>query len=374
MGSMAEERCPWDSGSEDDEDEDWLYSSVSRYQHLLMCRLGVVGSCLAVSPSGKCMALAGKAGDREELAIYKMPGKLMADNPIDEGLTSSRDFGLLAGTVQAGKVDQLKFLGDDSVVVGQRGSTGASLWGWQDLEGDLVTCRQRWSQTKIECQVLEVIGKEVYIGGGGKVARLKNDKWEERQVTSASGSFTSLLPSDEECLWVVHSSGGVQMIDWRIPQDSISNTQTPNWNAKAGQSTLLVQSHENKCVMASLSPCGLLNLTSPTDRSPLGELRLPSTPSMAPAIPLLTRGNKDKLVASLGGDIWIIDIASLNIEFCHDGHRKKSKGNQVIHFFLFESHNLVFKVLGVAAHPRERMLLSSDSLGSLHAWQYNPGT
>ena len=86
-----------------------------------------------------------------------------------------------------------------------------------------------------------------------------------------------------------------------------------------------------KCVMASLSPCGLLNLTSPTDRSPLGELRLPSTPSMAPAIPLLTRGNKDKLVASLGGDIWIIDIASLNIEFCHDGHRKKSKGNQVIH-------------------------------------------
>ena len=125
------------------------------------------------------------------------------------------------------------------------------------------------------------------------------------------------------------------MVDWRIPQDSISNTQTSNWNAKAGQSTLLVQSHEDKCVMASLSPCGLLNLTSPTDRSPLGELRLPSTPSMAPALPLLTRGNKDKLVASLGGDIWIIDIASLNIEFCHDGHRKKSKGNQVINLTVF---------------------------------------
>ena len=38
MGSMPDERCPWDSGSEEDEDEDWLYSSVSRYQHLLMCR------------------------------------------------------------------------------------------------------------------------------------------------------------------------------------------------------------------------------------------------------------------------------------------------------------------------------------------------
>ena len=38
MGSMLDERCPWDSGSEEDEDEDWLYSSVSRYQHLLMCR------------------------------------------------------------------------------------------------------------------------------------------------------------------------------------------------------------------------------------------------------------------------------------------------------------------------------------------------
>ena len=125
---MMEERCPWDSDSEEDEDEDWLYSSVSRYQHLLMCRLGVVGSCVAVSQSGKSMALAGKAGDREEMAVYKMPGKVMAGNPVDEGLTSSRDFGLLAGTVQAGKVDQLQFLEEESLVVGQRGSTGASLW------------------------------------------------------------------------------------------------------------------------------------------------------------------------------------------------------------------------------------------------------
>ena len=53
---------------------------------------------------------------------------------------------------------------------------------------------------------------------------------------------------------------------------------------------------------------------------------------------------------------------------------RRAKEIRYIHFFLCESHNLVFKVLGVAAHPRERMLLSSDSLGSLHAWQYNPGT
>ena len=39
-----------------------------------------------------------------------------------------------------------------------------------------------------------------------------------------------------------------------------------------------------------------------------------------------------------------------------------------------ERHNLDFQVLGVAAHPRERLLLSSDDLGALHAWQYNPTT
>ena len=35
---------------------------------------------------------------------------------------------------------------------------------------------------------------------------------------------------------------------------------------------------------------------------------------------------------------------------------------------------LDFQVLGVAAHPRERLILSSDGLGALHAWQYNPTT
>jgi len=355
MGSMLEERCPWDSGSEEDEDEDWLFSSVSRYQHLLMCRLGVVGSCLAVSPSGKCMALAGKAGDREEMAVYKMPGKLMADNPVDEGLTSSRDFGLLAGTVQAGKVDQLQFLGEESVVVGQRGSTGASLWAWRGAEGDLVTCKQKWSQTEVECEVLEVGEKQVFISGGGQVARLSGEQdWEERRVTTAS--ISSLLQDGEECLWVAHSSGGVQMIDWRKPLDSTPGKPMADRTAKNGQYTLLMRSHEGGCIVATLSSCGLLNLTS-TDSSPLGELRLPITPSLTPVSPLLARGRDGRLVASIGGDIWVVDTDSLHIEFCHDGHSRRGRGNQV---------------LGVAAHPRERLLLSSDSLGALHAWQYNP--
>jgi len=361
MGSMLDERCPWDSGSEEDEDEDWLYSSVSRYQHLLMCRLGVVGSCLAVSPSGRCMALAGKANDREELAVYKMPGKLLADNPVDEGLTSSRDFGLLAGTVQAGKVDQLQFLGEESVVVGQRGSPGASLWGWQGAEGDLVTCTQKWSQTEVNCEVLEVSEKkQVSIGGGGKVARLKGDErhWEERKVAT-TGTITSLLQDSEQCLWVANSSGGVQMVDWRAPLDATPERQTSDQNAKNGQYTLLMRSHVGKCIVATISPCGLLNLTSSSDGSPLGELRLPITPSITPVCPLLTRGRDGRLVASLGGDIWVVDTASLRIEFCHDGHSRRGRGNQV---------------LGVAAHPRERLILSSDGLGALHAWQYNPTT
>ena len=328
MGSMLEERCPWDSGSEEDEDEDWLFSSVSRYQHLLMCRLGVVGSCLAVSPSGKCMALAGKAGDREEMAVYKMPGKLMADNPVDEGLTSSRDFGLLAGTVQAGKVDQLQFLGEESLVVGQRGSTGASLWAWQGAEGDLVTCKQKWSQTEVECEVLEVGEKQVFISGGGQVARLSGEQdWEERRVTTAS--ISSLLQDGEECLWVAHSSGGVQMIDWRSPLDSTPGKPMADRTAENGQYTLLMRSHKGGCIVATLSPCGLLNLTS-TDSSPLGELRLPITPSLTPVSPMLARGRDGRLVASVGGDIWVVDTDSLHIEFCHDGHSRRGRGNQVL--------------------------------------------
>lgn len=331
---MMEERCPWDSDSEEDEDEDWLYSSVSRYQHLLMCRLGVVGSCVAVSQSGKSMALAGKAGDREEMAVYKMPGKVMAGNPVDEGLTSSRDFGLLAGTVQAGKVDQLQFLEEESLVVGQRGSTGASLWSWEDAEGDLVTCKQRWSHTEVDCEVLEVGEKQVTIGGGGNVARLRGERqWEERHVSSDSsaGSITSLLQDGEHCLWVAHSSGGLQMIDWRAPLDSTPRKQIlSDWNVKNGQCMLLMRSHQGSCIVATLSPCGLLNFKSSTDCSPLGELRLPITPSLTPVSPLVARGRDGRLVSSLGGDIWVVDTANLNIEFCHDGHSRRGRGNQVL--------------------------------------------
>lgn len=334
MGTMRDDKCPWDSDSENDEDEDWLYSSVSRYQHLLMCKLGVVGSCLAISSSGRRMALAGKAGDREELAVYKMPGKLMADNPVEEGLTSSRDFGLLAGTVQAGKIDQLQFMGENSVVVGQTGSKGVSLWGWEDQEGDLVTCKNRWDRTEVDCRVLEGNKEQVFIAGGcGTVARLGGEEhWEERKVSSSDdcGRFTSLLiasAEEGEHLWVAHSSLGVQMIDWRAPQDL--NRWTSCWGENSGQCSLLLRSQRSKCVVANLKQCGLLNLTSPSDGSPLGEVRLPISPSLAPTSPLLARGSKGELVASIGGKIWIINTSSLSIEFCHDGHALKGKGNEV---------------------------------------------
>ena len=148
---------------------------------------------------------------------------------------------------------------------------------------------------------------------------------------SSAGSITSLLQDGEHCLWVTDSSGGLQMIDWRAPLDSTPRKQIiSDWNVKNGHCMLLMRSHRGNCIVAKLSPCGLLNFKSSTDCSPLGELRLPITPSLTPVSPLMARGRDGRLVSSLGGDIWVVDTANLNIEFCHDGHSRRGRGNQVL--------------------------------------------
>ena len=174
--------------------------------------------------------------------------------------------------------------------------------------------------------------------GGGRVARLgRGEHWEERKVSSSEdfGRFTSLLVAsaeEGEHLWVAHSSFGVRMIDWRAPQDL--NRWTSCWEENSGQCSLLLTTKQGKCVVANLKQCGLLNLSSPSDGSPLGEVRLPISPTLAPTSPLLARGSEGELVASIGGKIWIINTSSLSIEFCHDGHALKGKGNEVKSYLL----------------------------------------
>ena len=135
-GEGEVERCPWDADSdqeEDAEDEAWLFSSLSRYSQLYMYSIGSVPNCLAVAPGGAQLAVATQA----ELAVYAVPGRLLAASNTRDNLTPSRDFRVVAGTVKAGLVEAVAWVGSDGLVTARAGLSVLDSWHMEE-DGDLL--------------------------------------------------------------------------------------------------------------------------------------------------------------------------------------------------------------------------------------------
>ena len=124
---MSVALCPWDDGASDSEEDDWLFSSLTRYNQLLMFHLTVQPQCVALAPGGNTLVVGD--GEKQELVVYRVPSKLMAGSKEKEGLTSNRDFGLVAGTVQAGLVRGVQFMGQEELVSCKEGLEGVEVWG-----------------------------------------------------------------------------------------------------------------------------------------------------------------------------------------------------------------------------------------------------
>jgi hypothetical protein len=309
--------CPWDSDSGGEDEDAWHLASVARYSQLVMGRLPVPGARLAVAPAGRALALAGGG----QLALYSVPGRLVAAGPEQEGLTSSRDWGLLAGTMAAGELAALAFLGEERLVVGREGRGGVELWTW--AEGGVVERVEDWGGTAAAPEAVAVQGNTVVVAGGGRVARRGAGAaaWEERAGPGAAA--TALLVESDSVVWSCHSGGQVARLDWREagPAEVLpSGPATPHSALVAGPQGPLV---------ATLAPAtGLLQLREPRQAGSLGELQM--APGLA-GTPQLGAGPEGRLLVALEGEVHLVAASGEGprLLFCHDGHQRAGGPAQV---------------------------------------------
>ena len=95
---------PWFEDS-DSENEDWMTENVNKYQHLFMYKLEHTPVKIKIHPEGKFVLLLSKTKKEVyELAIFKLPEKVLAVNSNEEGLLNSRELSLKCGVYVEQKV------------------------------------------------------------------------------------------------------------------------------------------------------------------------------------------------------------------------------------------------------------------------------
>lgn len=146
--------CPWEVTDEKD-DEDWFYKSISAYNHLLMYNLPLQPEHLVLNPAGTCLALSGKnsrSADKNEIAVYRLPSKLLCQTEHEQGLNNSRDFKIAGGVFVDQPLSGLQFIspeaavfyqeegesGKEELAVSLTGGRGVEVWQLREQEDDLV--------------------------------------------------------------------------------------------------------------------------------------------------------------------------------------------------------------------------------------------
>ena len=82
---MSVPLCPWDDdGASDSEEDDWLFSSLTCYNQLLMFHLNVQPQSVALAPGGNTLVVGD--GEKQELVVYRVPSKLVAGSKEKEGV------------------------------------------------------------------------------------------------------------------------------------------------------------------------------------------------------------------------------------------------------------------------------------------------
>jgi len=360
------DKCPWDNSSES-EDEDWLYESVSRYQHLVMCRLGIISSSLAVSPSGRRLALSGQGkGDSQELGLYSFPPKLLANCHTVEGLTNNRDFGLIAGSIEVGPVNQMQFVDEDSLIVGTGREAGLALWTKEtEAGGDLLQRRQLLGGTTIMPEAIHTTPSIVTIAGGHHVGRreLGGSGWQERDLRPLA-TVGSVVPtktevmavaSEGEVAWCALAEGLLHQVDWRLPTTNMYNLDEPSGCGWLASTFLTVQGNTH---LACLERRGAVQMWDTRNlSSPSRGIKHPYNLGASSYLQLV--GGTDSLLVINGDAVSVLSTSSSTLElaFIHDGHTKTNDS---------------VKVLAACPHPsQDRLVISSDSRGNLHCWQWN---
>ena len=357
---MSVTLCPWDDGGgSDSEEDDWMFSTLNLYNQLLMFHLTVQPGSVDLPPSGTTLVVGD--GDKQELVIYRVPSKLMAKSKEQEGLKNNRDFGLVAGTVNAGKVKGVKFMGEERLLTCREGGEGVDVWGWG--EEDLLERKAVLDKCGFEPEMLAVREEECFLGGENLVGKRKLEKgdWSSRKLDGKGDISCLYTEGDGEVVWVAQTGGVVSCVDWRV-EGVASKLRLGGADADQWDTAFLPHGDSVGVVGVSSASGGSVGLWDTRQGGiPVCQHPLQLSPT------LYQTGSAPKVVAgcgtvllSTGHTVSVYNPTNLHLLFQHEGHKQKDQ---------------LVNVTSMAIHPTVEMLVfSGDSRQRLHAWIFNTDT
>ena len=93
---------PWFDDLSDSEDDDWMSESLDKYKHLFKYNMENSPLKIRIHPNGKQMLLLSVTSRQKyEILVFKLPGKVLATSPKEEGLINNRELSLLCGCIES---------------------------------------------------------------------------------------------------------------------------------------------------------------------------------------------------------------------------------------------------------------------------------
>ena len=343
MGQSDLTLCPWDGDNAEEEDEEWLFTSIREYSHLYMYSTNMrpVTATMALAPDTRTLTLGDS--ERGHLEVFRLPGKLMAATEEEEGLTSNRDFALVSGSVECDKVTGVSYIKQDMIATTNTDSASVSLWTWKagdDLlhsSGDLCTC-------DFQPEGLSVKSGTVTIWGEDRVGRVSTEvrMVDTREVISDGETISGVTTSDTGHLtWIVDTGGHVTTLDWRTPGAG-TRVKLGDGETRDVRSAVSVEGDRVRLVTnmgAELSVWDLRDTKTAT-------CHVMTPPGVTRDSPM-TLG-RDKLILGAGPGVSLLSLSDLSSKFEHRGHRSE--------------------VTGVMSHQDSDIVISCDIRQGLHAW------
>ena len=107
---------PWFEDSES-EDEDWLFDSIQKYDHLFEFKFELDLPLKIIKVQDDNLLMVKQHNSKWEVAIYQIPAKLLSKNSEEEGLLKSRELNLKYGYYTSSCVIDAEFLPSEKVAL-----------------------------------------------------------------------------------------------------------------------------------------------------------------------------------------------------------------------------------------------------------------
>ena len=159
---------PWFDDSSDSEDDDWMSESLDKYKHLFKYNMENSPLKIRIHPNGKqLLLLSVTSRQKYEILVFKLPGKVLATSPEEEGLINNRELSLLCGCIESRTVLDCDFAPNEVCAVLVLTPGKVDVLKRKDEASDLLVKTETFSmdkpgtQLKVAKEKIFVIGQQV---------------------------------------------------------------------------------------------------------------------------------------------------------------------------------------------------------------------